>query len=111
MSCLFYLIYTLDQPLIPHNHLHENIIEYRQCKAPTASTYVDDIYSIIIKKPEETLWNSASNNITQLNNYYINNRLVNNVDKTMIMLITRNLETKNQTLHIMGQELKHKKNL
>ena len=73
MSGLFYLIFTLDQPMFAHKHQHQNIMDYRQCCTSAEISYVDDIYSIVKSKPGFQLWDTIHEFINVMNTYYTNN--------------------------------------
>ena len=50
--------------------------------------YIDDAFRII-EDQDHKLWNRITKHIKTINNYYNNNRLLNNIEKTKVMLITK----------------------
>ena len=74
--------------------------------------YVDNAYASIAGN-ENMIWNNINKYIQTLNKYYINNKLINNLEKTKIMIITNSQtikEKNNKTQEQRNQPLKNNKN-
>merc|ERR1712055_269213 len=80
LSGLLYLIFTLDITSTGHTKNHQNNISEKNCTAPKSTAYVDDVYGII-KAPEDQIWEKTQQYINKLNNYFKNNKLINNIKK------------------------------
>ena len=108
MASTLYLIYTLDIEQIAHTNNHRNNTDYNKCKGDHIEAYVDDAYGIIISN-DYTLWKNIERYIQRINEYYTANKLINNVSKTNIMIITKNHKLKyNESLTLDGKIVGHK---
>ena len=61
MSCILYLIFTLDLPTI----FNENSISIQQAESsnkPTSITYIDDMFTHVTKQPGQTLQQTLDHN-------------------------------------------------
>ena len=106
LSGLLYLIYTLDITATNHIKNHKNNLSEKQCTRAKSAAYVDDVYGVVVAE-EEQIWNSAKNYINSLNNYFKNNKLINNIKKTKIMIISKNKKIQNKIINIEGKEIGH----
>ena len=110
MSCLLYLIYSLDISNVTHINTHKhNINEYR-CGAPKIEIYIDDAYATISSNPNN-IWKEIENYIKKMNQYYTNNLLINNLDKTKIMLITNSKDAKDKSIKLENKNITHSKTI
>ena len=88
LSCVLYIIFTLDLPLIfDTESIQINHEEYTS--HPTSTTYIDD--NFVLVKPNEgmNLKEAVNDAMTKVNHYMINNKLQLNPDKTKLMVLTR----------------------
>ena len=102
-----YQIFTLDQPQLHHPTIHLNQTEYNKCKNPNNTTFVDDINSIIRSKMGENIWQTVKKSLQETNDYFTNNEIVNNIDKTKIMIISPNQEDTKGSIELDGETVKH----
>ena len=95
LSCVLYLIYTLDLPLLFNLNkmtIEQNIVD----KAPKSTTYVDDTTTTITlddKTPKQT---QIDTTITKLEDYMNSNFLTMNPTKTKLIIMSKNINLKNQ---------------
>ena len=47
LSCLLYIIYSLDIGYVTHNNKHSNNINEYRCGEPKLEIYIDDVYATI----------------------------------------------------------------
>ena len=106
LSGLLYLIFTLDICSTNHSKKHENNISEKNCSKPKSSAYVDDIYGIIIAN-EDQIWKESLKYINNLNKYFKNNKLINNITKTKIMIISRNNFFYKNSITVEKKEITH----
>jgi hypothetical protein len=97
MSCLLFLLFTLDLPLLLHNHNH-NPEQELNCSQPSVSTYVDDWVVTIREIMNRSLQDGINYTMLKLQDYMAANMLVMNTDKTLLMIISKNTNKKNQTI-------------
>ena len=109
-SSLLFLIYTLDIVFVNHNISHKNHINYNRCNNPNIQSYVDDSFGIIVDTDINIL-RSINKYIININNYYTNNKLLNNVSKSNIMFITKNNNLKKLNISINNINFKHTNNI
>ena len=94
LSVIFYNIFTLDIPFVPHKNIHNSHYEYFLCGNPFLVSYVDDLFAII-EGNSENIWSKIDDYIKTMNQYYIANKLKINIKKTQIMLAgSKNLKGK-----------------
>ncbi len=105
MSSSFYLLYILDLPLLLHPVKHSTIDKYRKCTKPITSTFVDDLYSIVYQKKNINIWITIKKHIQLYNEYFNNNMLRNNQDKTKVMLITKNKRILKHSILLEGKRI------
>ena len=107
LSGVFYLIYMLDLPYISHETIHEPE-EYRKCNQPNIKTFVDDCMAKINAKPQSTIKNEVTKFMEKVEDYASANKLAINPDKTKVVVISKNQETKsNFKITLKGKEIKH----
>ena len=73
------------------------------CSQPKMEIYVNDAYSSVSGQ-DNTIWKNVSQYVHKLNEYYINNKLINNLQKTKIMLISNNEKTKAETIELENKK-------
>ena len=95
MSGLLYAIYTLDMNSISHTKRHNNHSSYNNCPNPNINTFVDDCYGTLETDDQNEIWDKIIMFITNMNQYYTNNALMNNIKKTKVLLITDDQDIKN----------------
>ena len=111
LSCVLFLIYILDMPMIFHNTTHTPQ-EYRQCQQPNLKTYVDDSYVKTYKKDNMTIKETIQETMDTILSYTQANKLAVNPDKTLIMLQTKNQALKDSfSIILNGKEIKHQKEI
>ena len=106
LSGLLYVIYTLDINSITHEKKHKNNISEYKCHKPKIDAFVDDTYGVI-RTNENNVWNDIKEYTMKLNSYYTNNRLMNNINKTNIMIITKQNNINNGSINIDDKIIKH----
>ena len=107
LSGLLYIIMTLDMYAQTHKIKHQDHAEYINCKNTEVNVYVDDTYGIVITNKNENIWNKIVQFIMMMESYYISNKLVINVDKTTVTLISNKEENKKKTIKIQKNIIKH----
>ena len=110
LSCLLYIIYTLDINKIKHEVKHQNNISEYECKQTKIEAFVDDTYGII-KSNKNEIWKNIESYVFKLNFYYINNGLKNNISKTNMMLITKKNHLKTGSIVLENEIIKHSQNI
>ena len=95
LSCLLYLLYTLDLPLLFYNS-KLTIKQQNSNKEPTSTTYVDDTTTTITLNKDDLYQNQINNTVNKLMDYMNANLLTMNQDKTQLMIITKNLNIKDK---------------
>ena len=93
LSCLLYLMYTLDLPTLYHTKIPT--IEHQiNCTEPTPTTFVDDtIVKINIEDPA-TRQNQVIEHLNTVKNYMDSNRLSLNPEKTQLFVLSQNPEVR-----------------
>ena len=115
LSCVFFIIYTLDFPEIYHTQRHEPT-EYFKCSQSTMTLFVDDA-TVLIKQPQDkTLQQQLEVDYRKIQNYLSSNRLSQNDEKTKIMVITRDpklrqIQIKTQDKKGNDKIIKHQDNI
>ena len=108
MSCILFLIYILDMPLIFHDKNHSPE-EYRECKRTNLKTFVDDSYLKTYKEDDKTMEETIRNTMDKVLQYTKANKLSVNPDKTQIMLQTTNNKIKDDfSIVLNGKTIRHK---
>ena len=76
------------------------------------NTYVDDCFAILkTDNNNNNIWKMIENYIIIMNDYYTNNMLQMNVKKTLVMIITNNIEETRKQIKINGNNIKHNKTI
>ena len=76
------------------------------------NTYVDDCFAILkTDNNNNNIWKMIENYIIIMNDYYTNNMLQMNVKKTLVMIITNNIEETIKQIKINGNNIKHNKTI
>ena len=83
-----FLIYTLDVSFTTHHKMHSNNHSESVCNKPKVSNSIDDIFGIIRSMNNE-LWDEIKSYISKMNTYLNNNKLLNNLGKTKIIIIDK----------------------
>ena len=88
MATLIYILYVLHQPSIAHiNCEHEkNNEENEDCPSNLSINYIDDNMSEITANNWDDLEVNAEAFLKNQKEYHINNKLVFNDDKTIVMI-------------------------
>ena len=74
------------------------------------NTYVDDCFAVLTTDiNNNNIWKMIEAYILKMNDYYINNMLQMNIKKTLVMIITNNIEETNKQMEINGNIIKHNK--
>ena len=111
MSCINYLIYILNMPEMFHNLKHSPI-NYRNCKQPDISSFVDDNYIQVKKKECFSLEQSVISAIEVVTKYMNSNRLAINAEKSKILIVSKNKNMKETFQVQMDRKLiKHSKSV
>ena len=55
----------------------------------------------------ENIWQTVKKSLQETNDYFTNNELVNNIDKTKIMIISPNQEDTKGSIELDGETVKH----
>ena len=106
LSCLLYLIFILDIPDLFYEVVHPPL-EYRSCKEPNISTFVDDNY-VIMKRKDDKSMEESGQTMSKLKSYMDANKLALNKDKSKILLVTKNQTLKDEFSVIMdGRTVRH----
>ena len=88
MSCILYIIFTLDLPTI----FDENSISIQQAEntdKPTSITYIDDMFTHVTPQAGQTLQETLDQTLDQIQVYMNSNRLKLNKNKTQLMVLTK----------------------
>ena len=93
LSCLLYLLYTLDLPLL-FNESKLTTEEQLTNKEPTSTTYVDDTMTTITLNKDDNKQTQINTTVDKLMDYMNANLLTMNQDKTQLMIISKNPNTK-----------------
>jgi hypothetical protein len=93
LSCLLFLLYTLDLPLLLHESHHTPRGEL-ECKKPSTSTFVDDWIISIQKMMNTSLQTGIDTTMETIADYMAANKLVLNKDKTKLMVVAQNPDTR-----------------
>ena len=93
LSCLFYLIYTLDLPIIFHSKVKTTLEDAVNKDDTEATTYIDDTTVNMTKEDGISMQQTLNDNIYRLNKYMSANKLSMNNDKTKFMIISKEKET------------------
>ena len=111
LSCLMYLIFIIDIPELFHEIKHKPI-EYRACRKPNISTFVDDNFVIVKRQPNQTMQESVNQTMDKLKTYMDANKLALNKDKSKILIISKDKNMKeNFQVNLDGKIVKHSKNV
>ena len=110
LSTLFSNIYLLDLPLITHNIIHTNHIEYYNCNKNFVLNFIDDCFCVL-RGSKENIWNNIAVYIKEVTNYYTANKLKLNTNKTQIMITGPNGSTANGSLILDNEVVRNKSNI
>ena len=107
LSCLLYLLYTLDIPTIFHTN-NPTIDHQIKCKQPTPTTFVDDtIVKIDIMDPANRQQN-VMDTLHKMKDYMDSNKLALNPDKTQLFVLTQNPNIRNEIfLEVQPKRITH----
>ena len=108
ISGTLYAIYTCDMHYVTHMTKHSSHTEYEKCTKSYINTYVDDAFCIV-QTQNEDLWDQISNLIKKMRQYFNNNKLVMNIEKTSITIFSNKNDIKKQKIYIEGNEICHSK--
>jgi hypothetical protein len=97
LSCILFLIYTLDLPLLLHDIIH-NPSQEMKCSQPSTSTYIDDWIITIREICNRTLQQGIDTTMSQLHDYMSANLLVMNAEKTILMVIAKHPDKAKQVV-------------
>ena len=89
LSCIFYLIYTMDLPIIFNDDVKTTIEDAANTKYTDATTYVDDTTINMYKQVGIPLQQMLDDTIFKLEQYMYANKLVMNTEKTQFMIISK----------------------
>ena len=95
LSCLLYLIYTMDLPLL-FQESRLNMEQELLDKNPKSNTYVDDTTTTIQLNQNTTYQNQIDNTVTKMNDYMNSNFLTMNDTKTQLFIISKDINTKDK---------------
>ena len=87
LSCILYLIYTMDLPIIFSDKVKTTLEDTVNNTEAEATTYVDDTTVNMYKTEGVTLQQTLDDNMYKLEQYMSANKLVMNCDKAKFMLI------------------------
>ena len=106
MASLLYLIYSLDINYTSHTINHIRNVHENSCRQTKIEGYVDDMYGTL-QGTVHNIWDNIKSYVTKINNYYKNNYLINNIEKTQIMLITANQALKETKISLNNKSIGH----
>jgi hypothetical protein len=115
LSCLLYLIYMLDFPLLFHDQQHDSEQDFK-CDQPTASSFVDDLNTtVVVRKAEyeqHGLQTKMTKTIEMIESYMDANELALNRDKTKIFGISKNPTRRNElVIPAEPNDIRHTRNI
>ena len=110
MSGVLFLCMTLDLPHITHDQNHGSHDEYYECNMTNIRVFVDDSYGIV-KRKTINIWNDIELFIKLVNQYYISNDLVMNIDKTSVMIISHDEVIKSQFITIDNNKIENRRTI
>ena len=88
LSCVLYLIFTLDLPLIFHPD-RISVAESQHSLNPGSTLYVDDNFVLVKKQPNTTLQTTLDQTMRTVQKYMKNNKLSLNKEKTQLMVLSK----------------------
>ncbi len=94
-----------------HRKNHKNHREYSKCNQPQICTFVDDSFGIIVVKKNEKLLEQIEKYTLRMNDYFNNNSLKNNIEKTNIMIVSKNKQLLEGSMTIEKFKIKNKKTI
>ena len=95
LSCLLYLIYTLDLPTVYHSN-NPTIEHQINCNQPTPTNFVDDtIVKEDIQDPASRQQN-VMNALSTIKDYMDSNKLALNPEKTKLFVLSQNPEIRKE---------------
>ena len=113
LSVVFYNIFTLDIPFIPHKLpaqlSHNSHYKYFKCKNPFLVSYIDDLFAVI-EGDDNNIWIKIKEYITTMKDYYTSNKLKINIDKSQIMLSGNRNKIKG-SINIDGKTITNKSSM
>ena len=107
LSCLLYLLYTLDLPAVYHQ-TNPTIEHQTMCPQPTPTTFVDDtIVKVDIQDPA-TRQQVVMQSLLKMKDYMDSNKLALNPEKTKLFVLTKNPEIREQVfLEVQPKRILH----
>ena len=108
LSCVLYVIFTLDLPLI-FDEKSIKIAHEEQTEKPKSLTYIDDNFVLVTANNGKDLQESLNDAMGKVTDYMANNKLMLNPDKTQLMVITRNpAKRKEVQIEAQPETIRHK---
>lgn len=92
MSCMLYLIYTLDMMAFEHNMTPVHVAPITN-DAPATHMYIDDAYMMIILLQCETPAEVYKRMMNTVSKYMGQNKVALNTSKTAIVILSMNPDT------------------
>ena len=77
-----------------------------KCNRDKIETYVDDTFGIVSTKPQN-MWTKIREYVRNVENYYTNNQLINNISKTTVMIISKDNSIEKLTIELDKQNIGH----
>ena len=108
MATLIYVIYVLDQPTIIHmNCEHANSYENNEnCTRNLSLNYIDDNLSEVVADKWENIQSETERYLVNQKKYHVNNKLVFNEEKTVIMINSK-IKKEKKIIKFNEKNLKH----
>ena len=107
LSCLLYLVYTLDIPTLYHTN-NPTIEHQLECTEPTPNTFVDDTTIKIDISNPATRQQKLEDALDKIKNYMDSNKLALNPDKTKLFIVSKNPDVRKQLfLDVQPERIKH----
>ena len=95
LSCLLYLIFILDLPLLYHT-LWPNVKQQEECNNPTPTTFVDDTVITLELTDTKTNQTDLEKCFYRTQEYMTANWLHLNQDKTTLVVVSKHPDRRNQ---------------
>ena len=87
LSCILYIIFTLDLPLIFDSDSIQ-ISHEESTDKPKSLTYINDNFVLVTKNSDMNIQESLDDAMRRVSEYMSNNKLLLNPDKTKLMVLT-----------------------
>ena len=88
LSCILYIIFTMDLPLIYDSRANKAGYEESTNK-PKSTSYIDDNFILVRPFEDKTLQQALDFTIEKMEDYMANNKLQLNTQKTQLMVLTK----------------------